>query len=216
MYRPLSALKTSLLAASGLACILTVACATTTDTGTSEPATKDKPAGDSGLTVPTPVGTLPTPGVDSGTPVGDAALPNISGPSFDLSKVNTIEGTFVTDKAPVNGIQTNATVTWAFKIQSITPPPSSTAKWSATATNVVGGNISDFPPVAGLSLSLQQAPSPAQFEFYAADFGTPRNYVLIQHGESRILEFHFYRRLIDDGETQPVADKPRNIVYTVK
>ena len=216
MFRRFSVTHTSLLSAAAFACALTAACANSTNTEDTAPKKKEPAAADAGLTVPVPTGTLPAQGNDSGTPVADAAVGNISGPSFDLAKVSTIEGTFITEKAPVNGLQTNATVTWSFKIANITPPPSSTATWSAQATNVVNGNVSDFPPVSNLALSLGPAPSPAQYEFYGSDFGTPSNYVLIQHAEGRILTFRFYRRTIDNGEPQPPPDEPKSILYTVK
>jgi hypothetical protein len=166
------------------------------------------------ISVPTADGGTQTVPVDAGQSGG---VTGISGPSFDVNTVTSIEGTFVTDQTPgLDGFPTSATVTWSFKIANISPPPSSTATWTAQATNVGGGNPSDYPAVYDLPVTLQASAAPAQWEFYGDDYGSPRNYVLVQTGEGKITGFYFFRRVIDDSEPTPVPDQPRNVTYTVK
>lgn len=135
----------------------------------------------------------------------------IQGPTFDVTKVASISGTFVTDKTGLNGVNSNATVTWSFKIDNISDltQSSGTATWNVQATNVVGGNMSDFPPDVNVALNVTNVSG--QAEFNALD----PNYVLVQVHDGVIADFYYYRRVISDTEPQPPPDKPHNVTYTV-
>lgn len=175
---------------------------------------KDAGKGDSSssTTLPSPnpngdAGTVTTPTTDSGTtPTSDGG---ISGPSFDLTKIASIQGTFVTDQSAVAGVQTSATVTWSFKIDNISDmsQTSGTARWNVQATNVVGGNMSDFGPDTDVDMTVTNVSGKADFNAL-----TP-SYVLVQVNEGKIVDFYFYRRVVDDSETNP-TDKPHNVTYT--
>lgn len=142
------------------------------------------------------------------TPTSDGG---IQGPTFDVTKVASIQGTFVTDKTGLNGVNSNATVTWSFKIDNISDltQSSGSATWNVQATNVVGGNMSDFPPDVNVALTVTNVSG--QAEFNALD----PNYVLVQVQDGKIADFFYYRRVIDDNEPQPPPDKPHNVTYTV-
>jgi hypothetical protein len=160
-------------------------------------------------------GTMLPPGVtdDGGGGDGSTAGPDggIQGPTFDLTKIASIQGTFVTDQTGLNGINSNATVTWSFKMDKFSDlsQTSGTANWNVTATNVVGGMASDFPPDVDVPMTYQNVAPKAEFNAL-----TP-NYVLVQSFEGKVInDFFYYRRTIGDNETNP-PDKPHNVTYTV-
>ncbi len=173
--------------------------------------TKDGGSGDTGsTTLPSPTGdagTVTTPTTDSGTPA--ASDGGIQGPSFDLTKIASIQGTFITDQSAVAGAQTNATVTWSFKIDNISDmtQTSGTARWNVQATNVTNGNMSDFGPDTNVDMTVTNVSGKADFNTLSP------SYVLVQVNEGKIVDFYFYRRVVDDTETNP-TDKPHNVTYT--
>lgn len=133
----------------------------------------------------------------------------VQGPTFDLASVAKIEGSFVTDKTGLNGAQSSATVSWHFKIDQI---KATTAQWSAEATDVAGGNLTDFPADTAIELAVT-ANGTGSYDLYATQNDPHYAYVLVQIRNNKIADLFYYRRLLDDTETNP-ADKPRNVVYT--
>lgn len=203
---------------------LAVALLATACSKASEPAVNDVSPRDGGSSNPDGSVNVPTPPVtnngdpDSSTPV-TANDGGIQGPAFDMTAIASLQGTFVTDKTGLQGVQSNATVTWSFKIDNIgdATQPVTTAKWSAQATNVTGGNVSDFPPDTNVSLSLQRTsagadPASGVWELYGNE-QSPYVYILVKVEGGHIVDLHYYKRLLDDSETNP-ADKPRNVIYT--
>jgi len=178
-------------------------------------ATRDGGGSDDGnvplTTSPTPIGT----GSDgSTTPPQDAG-----NPTFDITKVASISGTFVTDMTANDGVSTSSTVTWSFTIDGIgdATQPTTTAKWSAQATTVTGGGTTaDFPPDTNIALSLQQQsgtgdPRTGAWEFYGNEL-TPYVFILVKYEAGQIVDFYYYRRIVEDEGTP--ADKPRNLTFT--
>jgi len=171
------------------------------------------PTDEGGITVTTPPN---PPKADGSTTPG----PDAGNPSFDITKVATITGTFVTDQTANDQVPTTSTVTWSFTISGIGDPtqPTTTATWNAHPTNVTGGGTtSDFPPDTNIALSLQQMsgsadPRAGAWEFYGNEL-SPYVYILVKYSAGQIVDFHYYRRILDDTETNPV-DKPRNLTFT--
>lgn len=185
----------------------------------STPADDDSSGGDGGGTrtdsgggtnLPNP-NTTGNPDAGGGADVAVASDGGIQGPTFDVTKVASIQGTFVTDKSAVNGVSTNATVTWSFKIDQIGDLSSGTgsANWNVQATNVVGGNASDFPPDTNVALDVTSVSGVTEFNALSP------SYVLVHINDGKVTDFYFYRRVIDDNEPQPPPDKPHNVTYTV-
>lgn len=194
-----------------------VACSKADDVEADED-TGDGGRGDSGAgaeTTTAPVPSTQNPQGDSGTTTVDGGW----GPSFDITTVASIQGSFVTDQTAANGVSTGAQVTWSFKIDGIVDATQAvtSAKWSAQATNVSGGPASDFPPDANIALQLQRTsgtdPRTATYEFYGNEL-SPYVYVLVKIEAGKIVDLFYYRRLLDDNETNP-PDKPHNVSYTV-
>ncbi len=149
------------------------------------------------------------PGSDSGTSSTDAAAP-----AFDLTKVASIQGTFVTEQTGLNGVNSAATVNWSFKIDAFgdVTQASTTARWNNQATSVTGGNAADFPADTNLTLQVTH-PSAGTWEFYDNEV-SPYVYILVKIADGSIKELYYYRRLLDDSETNP-PDLPKNLKYTV-
>jgi hypothetical protein len=186
-------------------------------------------SGSGGQRAPTPVddgGSLDAGSVDgSGVTAPDGSDSSIEldaaepAPTFEITRVASISGTFVTDKTASDGVPTNATVTWKFTIDAIGDATlaSTTARWNAQAVAISGGNASDFPPDTNISLSLTRTsatadPRTGTWEFYAFQ-ASPHVYILVKVDAGRIIETYYYRRQVEDTETNP-PDKPRNVTYS--
>jgi hypothetical protein len=152
----------------------------------------------------------PKPTTDGSAGVGDGATtsePTIMGDPVDVTKAKSIQGTFLTDLA--NGTET-IPVKWSFDIGAIavSAAGTGTAVWNSRTVPADAA----YPPSVNVALSVQSTGA-GDYEFYGTS-AAPYAYVLVKISAKKVVDFYYYRRVLDDAEVNP-ADKPRMVRFTV-